>query len=415
MSILIEFAAQSASALDPVAATETWMQTMSAEETARSDAYFEGKYWLIVWNFLIGMAAAWLLLGRKRSARVRDWLAGKFPRMLVTPVYSFLYILIPTILTFPMTLYQGFLREQKYGFMNLSLGGWLNEQMIGLGIGLLIGTLALWGLFALIRKLGPAWRWWGAGAVMVFLTFILLIQPVFIAPLFNDYTPMEGGPLKTQILAMAEANGVPADNVYVFNISKQTDKVTANVSGFMGTTRISLSDTLLQRATPESVKGVMGHELGHYVLGHIHTMLIYLGLLVFFGFVFTHFAYEWARRKWGEKWGIGKIGDIAGMPLFFACLAVYFLLATPVLNTIIRTNEVEADIFGLNAAAEPDGMAAAYMMLGEYRKLRPGKWEEIIFFDHPAGYNRVLMSMKWKAGHQIIDGTPLPKQEETND
>ena len=93
--------------------------------------------------------------------------------------------------------------------MNLSLGGWFGEQAIGLAIGLVLGTLALWGLFVLIRKLGPAWRWWGAAASMVFLMFILLISPVFIAPMFNDYYPMEEGPLKTQILAMADANGVP--------------------------------------------------------------------------------------------------------------------------------------------------------------------------------------------------------------
>ncbi|MBL4870899.1 MAG: M48 family metalloprotease [Robiginitomaculum sp.] len=181
----------------------------------------------------------------------------------------------------------------------------------------------------------------------------------------------------------------------------------------MGTTRISLSDTLLQRTSPESVKAVMGHEIGHFVLGHIHTMLVYFGLILLFGFMFTHYTYAWAQRKWGEKWGIGDIADIAGLPLFMACLSVYFLLATPMVNSIVRVNEVEADIFGLNASLEPDGMAAVDMMLGEYRKMRPGKWEEIIFFDHPAGYNRVLMSMRWKAAHQIIDANPLPNKDET--
>ena len=405
MSILLELAVQT-TGLDPLAATKVWMDTMTPEQVAKSNSYFEGGYWLILWNFLIAMAIAWIVLGGKRSARAKAWLASKLPKWLVSPSYIIFYTLVTTALIFPMTIYEAFFREKKYDLMNLSMGGWLSEQAIGLGVGLLLGTLALWGLFALIRKLGPAWRWWGTGATMVFLAFMLMISPVFIAPLFNDYTPMEEGPLKTQILAMAEANGVPADNVYVFNISKQTDKVTANVSGFMGTTRISLSDTLLQRTSPESVKSVMGHEIGHYVLGHMRSMLIYLGLLVFFGFMFTHAAYEWARRKWGDKWGIGIIGDIAGLPLFFACLSVYGLIATPVINSIIRVNEVEADVFGLNAAREPDGFAEVAMMLSEYRKIQPGKWEEIIFFDHPSGYNRVLMSMRWKAANQIIEAAP---------
>lgn len=401
-----------ASAIDPIAATEAWMQTMSANDVARSDAYFEGGYWLILWNFFLGLGVAWGLLGRKRSVRVRDWLSGKLPKFLVNAAYSFLYILIPTILTFPMLAYTDFFRERKYGLMNQSFSGWFGEQLIGLALGLVIGTLALVGLFALIRKLGAAWRWWGTGATIVFMSFMLLVSPVFIAPLFNDYTPMEEGPLRTQILAMAEANNVPADNVYVFNISKQTDRVTANVSGLFGTTRISLSDTLLERTSPEGVKAVMGHELGHYVLGHMYKMLVYLILIVFFGFTFTHFSYAWARRKWGDKWGVGKIGDIAGMPLFFACFGVYLFLATPVLNTVIRSAETEADMFGFNAAAEPDGAAEAYMMLSEYRKMKPGKWEEIVFFDHPAGYTRVLNAMQWKSAHQTIDGTPLPQTVE---
>lgn len=410
MALFIEMVVQ-AGTLDPVTATEAWMHTLSAEETARSNAYFVGKYWLILWNFLIGLGVAWLMLGRRRSANVYERLRNKLPNWLASPAYAFLYIFISTILTFPMAIYTGFFRERKYDLMNQTFGAWFAEQMIGFALTLVIGTFALWGLFALIRKLGDSWRWWGTGATIVFLSFMLLISPVFIAPLFNDYTPMEDGPLRTQILAMAEANNVPADNVYVFNISKQTDKVTANVSGFLGTTRVSLSDTLLERTSPEGVKAVMGHELGHYVLGHIYEMLVYLSLVIFFGFTFTHFSYNWARRRWGEKWGIGTIGDNAGMPLFFACFGVYMFLATPVLNTIIRNNETEADMFGFNAAQEPDGAAEAYMMLAEYRKMQPGKWEEIIFYDHPAGYTRVLNAMKWKAGHQIIEATPLPKRE----
>ncbi|MBL4870884.1 MAG: hypothetical protein JKX72_08015, partial [Robiginitomaculum sp.] len=213
MSIFLTMAAQ-ASGLDPVAATEVWMSTMSAAEIARSDSYFEGGYWLTLWNFILGIIVAWIILSGERSARLRDWLSGKISAILIKPAYIFIYILSISVLVFPMTLYQGFFREKQYDLLNLSLGGWLGELLIGLGLSLVLGTLALWGLYVLMRKLGPAWRWWGAGASMVFLTFILLISPVFIAPLFNDYYPMEDGPLKTQILAMADANGVPVDNVY---------------------------------------------------------------------------------------------------------------------------------------------------------------------------------------------------------
>ncbi|VAV92817.1 hypothetical protein MNBD_ALPHA06-824 [hydrothermal vent metagenome] len=384
-------------ATDPVAATEAYMATMSAEQVDKSNSYFEGGYWLQLWNFLIGLAVAWLLLSGQRAAGFRDRLLAKLPKWLITPAYVFSYVFITTLLVFPMTVYQSFFREQKYDLMNQTFGQWFGEQMMAFGISLLVSTLALWGLYALIRKLGAAWRWWGAGAAIGFLALMMMVAPVYISPLFNDYTPMEEGPLRTEILAMAEANGVPAKNVYVFNISKQTDRVTANVSGFLGTTRISLSDTLLQRTTPAGVKSVMGHEIGHYALGHSYEMMVQFGLVIFLGFVFTHWGYAWAQARWGKKWGIGTIDDIAGLPLFFAVLSVFFFLATPVTNTIIRSNEIEADIFGLNAANEPDGFATVAVMLAEYRKIQPGPLEEFIFFDHPSGYNRVLMSMKWKA------------------
>jgi len=144
---------------------------------------------------------------------------------------------------------------------------------------------------------------------------------------------------------------------------------------------------------------VMGHELGHYVLNHVYELVIYFSLLVGTGFWFVNSAFWWVQQRWGEKWGVRDITDYAGLPIIMACFAVFMLLAEPVKNSIIRSNDVEADIFGLNAAREPDAFAQTALQLSEYRKLHPGKWEEIFFFDHPSGSNRILMSMRWKAEH----------------
>ena len=238
---------------------------------------------------------------------------------------------------------------------------------------------------------------------MIILTaFMIMVYPVFIAPLFNEYQSLEEEPLRSQILAMAEANGIPTDDVYVYNGSKQTDRVTANVSGFMGTTRISLSDTLLDQATPAGVRAVMGHEMGHYALGHSYETLIYMGLVILVGFIFTDRLYALVQRKYGSRWNIGPLSDIAGLPLFAAAFSVYMFLATPVLNRITYSNEVEADIYGLNAAREPDGFAQTALLLAKYRKMRPGPVEEVVFFTHPSGYNRIKMAMKWKAAQERL-------------
>jgi len=108
-------------------------------------------------------------------------------------------------------------------------------------------------------------------------------------------------------------------------------------------------------------------------------------------------ASSWALAHVGARWGIAGVDDVAGLPLLAALLSTYFFVLTPVLNTYIRVNEAEADVYGLQAAAEPDGFAEVALKLGEYRKLAPGPIEEWIFFDHPSGRTRIRMAMGYKA------------------
>ena len=169
------------------------------------------------------------------------------------------------------------------------------------------------------------------------------------------------------------------------------------MSGVLGTMRISLNDNLLRRASPAGVEAVMGHEMGHYVLNHVYEAIIFLALVFLVGFAFLRWAFGKAVARWGERWGVRGIADVAGLPLLAAVFSIYFLILMPFLNTFIRTNEAEADIFGLNAARQPDAFAEVSLMLSEYRKLAPGPVEEWIFFDHPSGRNRILMAMQWEA------------------
>jgi len=235
--------------------------------------------------------------------------------------------------------------------------------------------------------------------MLAFLVVVLLIAPVFIAPLFNTYTELEDPALRTSILSLARANGIPAGHVYVYDASKQTTQVSANVSGLAGTLRISLNDNLLQRASPAGVRAVMGHEMGHYVLNHVYESLLFFGVVIVLGFAFVRWGFAWMVARRGARWGVQGIADLAGLPLFAAVLSVFFFLAAPFLRTFIRVNEAEADLFGLNAAGEPDGFAEAALLVSDYRKMAPGPVEEWIFFDHPSGRHRILMAMRWKAEH----------------
>lgn len=384
-------------------ATQAYLELMSPEQKERSDAYFEGGYWLQLWGFLYGLGVAALLLFTRLSAWLRDKTGfTRFPA-LNAAFYGAAYIVLTTLLSFPLTLYAGFYREHQYGLSNLSLGGWLNEQAIGLAVGIVLGMLVIGILYAVFRRAQRTWWMWGTGVAVVFLIFTFTIAPVFIAPLFNDYNPLPDGSLRESILNMARANQVPANDVYWLDASKQTKRISANVSGFLGTTRISLNDNLLLRTPQESIEAVMGHELGHYVLNHGAKHITSFAVVLFLGFAFVAWAYPRLAEQFAHHWEVRGIADPAGFPLLMALFSVWFFVMTPVTNSIIRSAEVEADIFGLNTARQADGFAHVAMQLSEYRKIKPGKWEEILFYDHPSGYNRVRMAMEWKQ-EQIRSG-----------
>ena len=296
-----------------------------------------------------------------------------------------------------MSVYQDFYREHQYDLSNLTFGGWLIENLKGLSIATFFGSLLLMALYVAIRRTGARWWMWGAGGAIFFSMFIAFIAPVFLLPIFNQYKPMDAGPLKTQILSMARANNIPADNVYQFDASKQSNKISANVSGFASTTRISLNDNLLKRCSPAEIKSVMGHEMGHYVMNHVYKGLLEMGVLLFLSFALVNWLFNLIVSKWGTQLSITGITDIAGLPLLVVIFSLLSFFTTPISNTLTRTQEIEADMFGLNVAREPDGFAAVSMKLSEYRKINPGHWEEIIFFDHPSGRVRVSTAMKWMA------------------
>jgi STE24 endopeptidase len=383
---------------DVNAAVETYLAKMPPAERARSNAYFEGGYWLILWDFLSTVFVMWLLLRFRWSARMRN-LAERITRFrpLQTALYWVQFLIIMSVLTFPMTIYEGYFREHKYGLLNQTFGPWMRDQLVGLAVGLVLGAILVVPLFGLVRKLGRNWWVWGAGLAIVFFAFVSLIAPVYISPLFNQYKKLEDAKIKDPILSMARANGIPATDVYEFDASRQSNRVSANVSGFASTLRISLNDNLLNRCTLPEIETTMGHEMGHYVLNHAYKGLVMLGVVVVIGFAFLNWGIGFALARWGAEWEVREITDVAVIPLAVIVFSLYFLLMTPVTNTITRTMEFEADMYGLNAARQPDGEANVDLMLGEYRKMDPGPVEEFVFFDHPSGRTRITAAMRWKA------------------
>jgi STE24 endopeptidase len=392
--------ASTGSPFDPAAATAAYLATVSGEARTRSDAYFEGGYWLQLWDFLIGVVVNLALVTSGLSRRMRD-LAERRARYrpLQTMLYWVQYLVVTTLVLLPMTVYEGFFREHSYGLSNQAFGAWLGDQAKGIGVGLVLGGLFVTTLYGVGRRLARSWHVWGAVTMVALLVFAVLIAPVFIAPLFNDYTRLEDPVVRGPILSLARAQGVEAGDVWVFDASRQTKRVSANVSGFARTMRISLNDNLLHRCSLAEIEAVMGHEIGHYVLNHVYKTVLFFAVVIAIGFALLRWSLERLVAARGTRWGIRGVADPAGLPLALTVLSTYFFVITPVVNSWTRMEEAEADLFGINASGQPDGEARVDLMLGEYRKLEPSPLEEALLYDHPSGRSRILMAMRWKAEH----------------
>lgn len=417
----------SAAAFDPVAATNDYLATIPPETMAKSIAYNNGNHWLMLWGFLFSSAVYLLFLmtglsartlrasERVVGARTKDGAATGKRTWLVPLFYTAQFIILNTLIQLPLTVYAGFFREHQYGMSNLTFAGWLADEGKSFLLALIIMSLGSILLYAVLRRVGRTWWIWTTALLVAFITLGAMVAPVYIAPMFNKYSRLEDPALRDQLISIARANQIPADDIFVFDASKQTKRVSANVSGLFGTTRISLNDNLLNRCSPAAVRGVMAHEMGHYVLNHVVKSLVQFTLVIGIGLACVAWVFEKALRRYGASWGLRTspeiepstlpkrrqpgigVADPAALPLLLLLFGVYSLLTAPLTNTIIRTQETEADAFGLNAGREPDGMTEALLLLVEYRNPKPGKWEEILFFDHPSGYNRILAAMTWKA------------------
>jgi STE24 endopeptidase len=323
-------------------------------------------------------------------------------RWISTPVYIAQFLIALFLLELPLSIYTDFLREHHYGLSEQAFGGWMRDQLVIAAANVVIFAIALTLIYAAVRRAGARWWIWATGLSFATLMIVQLIAPVYILPLLNDYKPLPDGSVKEAVLSLARANQVPTSHVEWFDASKQTTRLSANVAGLLGTTRIALNDNLLNKSSLPEIKAVLGHEMGHYVLNHVWKEPILLILPIGLALALLAVAMDAALARWGARLGLGDRADPAALPLAVALFSVIFFVLTPIQNLIVRSYEAEADAFGLNAAREPYGWAMAAMRLSTYRKIKPGKLEEFLFYDHPSGYERVHAGMIWLKENQTL-------------
>jgi STE24 endopeptidase len=377
------------------AETARYIDSLGAEALEKAAAYTSGNHWMLLWGLLVSALVTWLIV---RSG-VLDRLQARLERrsgFVRTVLVAATYLLVSSLLTLPWSLYSDYWRERGYGRTSQPLADYLGQGAISLVISVLLGALFLAGVYWLINRAGKRWWIWSGALTAGVLAFVLLLSPILIEPLFNQYKPVPQGPVRVAIEEMAARAEIPADRIFLFDGSRQSNNFTANVSGVLGSARIAISDVALKQASLAEVKAVTGHEIGHYVLGHVWRSVAVLSVLAIVVFFLVDRLFPWFARLFGST---ATIADPRGVPVLAFMVSLFALLALPVSNTLTRVGESEADAYSLRTVGEADALASALVKTAEYRYPRPNPVQEAIFYTHPSVERRVRRAMEWKAAN----------------
>lgn len=379
-------------------------------DNPRTEAYAHGGYVLffvgVLWDLVVLLViimtgfGAWMQeLAERITKRVN----------LMVAAYVVLFTIVTSLASFPLAIYAQFLREKKYGFMNQTFGAWLGDQGKGLLLAIVFQAIFLPLLYIVIRRLGRAW--WIPGAVLTVAFIVLLeaIVPVYIAPLFNKFTPLKDAALKKEILDLAHSQGIPAHEVYEVDASRQSEHNNAYVAGVLGTQRIVLYDTLMKRFTPREIRFVMGHEMGHYVMNHVWKTVGFFSVLIVAGFLLVD---RMARRFIDRHsvYGIRRFEDPSSLPVILMILSVFFLVTRPMISTFSRSQEHAADVFGLQVVGDPEAAASGFLKFGRYdlAEIDVDPRIEFFLYTHPSVGNRILFAQQWARAHPAAVPAPAP-------
>jgi STE24 endopeptidase len=389
-------------AFDVNAETARYIDSLGPAALQKAHDYTVGKEWMLLWGLLVTALVTWLIV---RSGAL-DRIEGKLQRRglaLRAFAVGVIYFFVSSVLTLPWTIYSGWWREKGYGRTSQPLGDFLLQGGIAILISAIVGGVFLMLVYMLIRKAGRTWWLWAGGLTAVALAIMLLLSPILIEPLFNKYEPVPPGKVRDAVVEMAGRAGVPANKVFMYNGSRQSNNFTANAGGVGSTARVAISDVAMKDASLAEVRAVTGHEIGHYVLKHTWWGILFFSVLAVVLFWLADRLYPRFARLFGTN---AAISDPRGMPVLLFVASLFGLLALPLLNTFSRTLESQADLYSLQTENLPDALSSSLVKTAEYRYPRPGRVEEVIFYDHPSVEARVHRAMEWKATHPANPADP---------
>ena len=380
---------------DPNAATARYIDSLGPAALQKAHDYTVGREWLLLWDLVVAAVVTWLIVRSGILGRLEAKIAER-RRNLRAFVISLVYFVVAALLTLPWTIYEGWWREKGYGRTSQPFGDWIGQDLLSTAITSVVAALFFIGVYWLIRRSGRAWWLWAGGLTAIVLAFVMLLEPVFIEPLFNKYTPVPPGQVRDAVVEMAQRAGIPPDKVYMYNGSRQSNNFTANAGGVGSTARVAISDVALKNASLDEVRAVTGHEIGHYVLKHSWWGILFFTIVAMIFFWLADRLFPRFARMFGTD---APISDPRGLPVLMFMASLLGLIGSPVTNTFSRTLESQADAYSLRTENRPDALSTALVKTAEYRYPRPNAIEEFVFYDHPSVERRVRTAMEWKAAH----------------
>ena len=342
------------------------------------------------------------------SARVRD-LARRTARgrwFFTVAIYGAAYVLVQAIVFLPFAWYAGFVRQHAYGLSTETAGQWLADWGKGTAITVVVAALVLWIPYRLLRASPGRWWLWTGLLTAPLTALAMIVAPVWIAPLFDDYGPMRDRALEARIHQLAARAGIADRRIFEVRKSDETRQVNAYVTGFGGTKRIVLWDTLVDRLQPDEVVFVMGHEIGHFVLRHTLTVILGATLLATLSLYVVHRVASRSIARFRHRFGFDRLDDVASLPLLALVGGVVMLASTPPMLALSRWQEREADRFGLEITRDNQAAARAFVRLHDENLAVPrtGLWYRLWRGSHPDLADRIEFANRyrpWSYGHRL--------------
>ena len=397
--------AQSATPSPPAASTE---RVQVPEPSDKAIAYHRSGTLIWVFSTAWGVLLPFAILWTGFSARMRDW-ARAIGRtwFFVVAAYWVIFTVVTTLVDLPRAYYVGFVRQHAYDLSNQTLAKWASDQMANLAVTLVIGGIALWVPYLLLRKSPRRWWIYTSLAAVPFLVTIVLVQPLWIDPLFNRFGPMKDKTLESEILQLAGRAGIEGGRVFEVAKSEDTKQINAYVNGFGATKRIVLWDTILAALDRRQILVVMGHEMGHYVLGHVWKLIIILSLTILGMTYAVHRLSGALIRKHAARFGFTELGDVASLPLVLVLVGVISLVTDPLTLAVSRNFEHEADRFAAEITRDNRSAATAFVILQQENLAvpRPGRLYTWFRASHPPIGDRIDFFndyRPWETGQPLV-------------